>query len=172
MFREGRLAEDCFKELIKEVSAIFSSEPNMLKLKDPITVVGDVHGQYYDFVKMLEVGGPPGDTQYIFLGDYVDRGSFSIEVVALIYAIKIRHPKRVKMLRGNHECRQMTAFFNFRDECEHKYDAGVYNAFMESFDALPLAASINGKFIAVHGGISPDLPNLRAINSIDRFQEP
>lgn len=112
--REGRVEEECFKELIKEVSAIFSSEPNMLKLKDPITVVGDVHGQYYDFVKMLEVGGPPGETQYIFLGDYVDRGSYSIEVLALIFAIKIKFPKRVWMLRGNHECRQMTAFFQLQ----------------------------------------------------------
>jgi len=134
--------------------------------------VGDIHGQYYDLVKLLEVGGAPGDTQYIFLGDYVDRGSFSVEVVATLYTLKIRHPKRVRMLRGNHECRQMTSFFNFREECEYKYDVGVYDAFMASFDNLPLAATINGKFLVVHGGISPELPNLKAINRINRFQEP
>eukprot|EP00413_Alexandrium_margalefii_P013864 CAMPEP_0204540770 /NCGR_PEP_ID=MMETSP0661-20131031/17730_1 /ASSEMBLY_ACC=CAM_ASM_000606 /TAXON_ID=109239 /ORGANISM="Alexandrium margalefi, Strain AMGDE01CS-322" /LENGTH=534 /DNA_ID=CAMNT_0051547427 /DNA_START=24 /DNA_END=1624 /DNA_ORIENTATION=+ len=144
----------------------------MLKLNDPITIVGDIHGQYYDLVKLFEVGGGPGDTQYLFLGDYVDRGSFSVEVVALLYATKIRYPKRVRMLRGNHECRQMTSFFNFREECEYKYDVGVYDAIMESFDNLPLAATINGKFLAVHGGLSPDLPFIRAINNIDRFQEP
>merc|ERR1719217_1804194 len=172
LFREGRVQEDCFLDPIKDVSAIFSSEPNMLKLKDPITVVGDIHGQYYDFVKMLEVGGAPGETQYIFLGDFVDRGSYSIEVLALIFAIKIKFPKRIWMLRGNHECRQMTAFFNFRDECEHKYNAGVYDAIMDAFDTLPLSATINGKFIAVHGGISPDLKKLKDLNGVDRFHEP
>jgi len=135
-------------------------------------VVGDIHGQYFDLVKLLEVGGVPGDTQYIFLGDYVDRGSFSVEVIALLFATKIRYPKRIRMLRGNHECRQMTSFFNFREECEHKYDISVYNAFMETFDMLPVAATINGKFLCVHGGLSPELPNLKAINGINRFTEP
>lgn len=169
---EGLLAQDLLLDLIKKASDIFEAEPNLLKLNDPITVVGDIHGQYYDLAKLFEVGGAPGDTQYIFLGDYVDRGSFSVEVVALMYAIKLRHPKRVRMLRGNHECRQMTSFFNFREECEYKYDISVYNAFMDSFDTLPLAATINGKFLCVHGGLSPELPNTKAINGINRFQEP
>ena len=88
----------------------------MIKLKDPITVVGDIHGQYYDFIKLLDVGGDPPNTQYLFLGDYVDRGSYSIEVLLLIYSMKLTFPKRIWMLRGNHESRQMTQFFNFRDE--------------------------------------------------------
>lgn len=169
---EGVLAQELLLDIIKKATELFEAEPNLLKLNDPITVVGDIHGQYYDLVKLLEVGGPPGDTQYIFLGDYVDRGSFSVEVVATMYALKIRHPKRVRMLRGNHECRQMTSFFNFREECEYKYDISVYNAFMDSFDNLPLAATINGKFLVVHGGLSPELPNVKAINRVNRFQEP
>jgi len=169
---EGMLTQELLLYLVKQACALFESEPNLLKLTDPITVVGDIHGQYFDLLKLLEVGGLPGDIQYLFLGDYVDRGSFSIEVIALLYAIKIRHPKRVRMLRGNHECRQMTSFFNFREEAEYKYDINVYNAVMESFDMLPLAATINGKFLAVHGGISPELTTVKAINSINRFQEP
>lgn len=169
---EGALMQEALLELIKRASELFAKEPNMLKLNDPITVVGDIHGQFYDLVKLLEVGGKPGDGQYIFLGDYVDRGSFSIEAVALLFAYKIAYPKRVRMLRGNHECRQMTSFFNFREECEYKYDEGVYNAFMDAFDTLPLAATINGKFLAVHGGLSPDLTSLKAIAMINRFQEP
>jgi len=169
---EGVLSQECLLDLIKKASTLFEAEPNLLKLSDPITVVGDIHGQYFDLVKLFEVGGPPGEVQYIFLGDYVDRGSFSIEVVAMLYAIKIKHPKRVRMLRGNHECRQMTSFFNFREECEYKYDINVYNAVMESFDTQPLAATINGKFLCVHGGLSPELPNLKAINGVNRFQEP
>mmetsp|Transcript_71784 Transcript_71784/g.166036 ORF Transcript_71784/g.166036 Transcript_71784/m.166036 type:complete len:558 (-) Transcript_71784:129-1802(-) len=169
---EGLLSRELLLDLVRKAQNLFHGEPNMLKLNDPITIVGDIHGQYYDLIKLFEVGGGPGDTQYLFLGDYVDRGSFSIEVVALLYATKIRYPKRVRMLRGNHECRQMTSFFNFREECEYKYDIGVYDAIMDSFDTLPLAATINGKFLAVHGGLSPELLFIRAINNIDRFQEP
>ncbi|KAF4724634.1 Serine/threonine-protein phosphatase 2B catalytic subunit alpha, variant 2, partial [Perkinsus olseni] len=76
------------------------------------------------------------------------------------------------LLRGNHECRQMTAFFNFRDECEYKYNLTVYELFMESFDSLPLAAVVNGKFLCIHGGLSPDLNSLADFNNINRFQEP
>lgn len=151
---------------------LFASEHNLLKLKDPITVVGDIHGQYFDFVKLLDVGGEPGEFQYLFLGDYVDRGSFSIECLLLVFALKLNYPDRVWLLRGNHECRQMTAFFNFRDECEYKYDQVVYKAFMEAFDALPICAILNGKFLAVHGGISPELKTLKQLDKLDRFQEP
>eukprot|EP00440_Ansanella_granifera_P037337 gb/GFBE01040509.1/.p1 GENE.gb/GFBE01040509.1/~~gb/GFBE01040509.1/.p1 ORF type:complete len:558 (+),score=126.35 gb/GFBE01040509.1/:1-1674(+) len=169
---EGALSQELLLEVISKASDLFKDEPNLLKLNDPITVVGDIHGQYYDLVKLLEVGGPPGETQYIFLGDYVDRGSFSVEVVAAMYALKIKYPKQIRMLRGNHECRQMTSFFNFREECEYKYDIGVYNAFMDSFDNLPLAATINGKFLCVHGGLSPDMTSMKAINKLNRFTEP
>jgi serine/threonine-protein phosphatase 2B catalytic subunit len=82
---------------------MLKKEPNLLKLKDPVTVVGDIHGQYYDFVKMIDVGGDPENTKYLFLGDYVDRGSFSVEVVLLVYTLKLNYPKTVFLLRGNHE---------------------------------------------------------------------
>eukprot|EP00928_Gymnodinium_smaydae_P085835 TRINITY_DN694_c0_g1_i1.p1 TRINITY_DN694_c0_g1~~TRINITY_DN694_c0_g1_i1.p1 ORF type:complete len:551 (-),score=133.98 TRINITY_DN694_c0_g1_i1:73-1725(-) len=169
---EGALSQELVLDIIKRASDLFSAEPNLLKLSDPITVVGDIHGQYFDLVKLLEVGGSPAEQQYIFLGDYVDRGSFSIEVVILLFAYKIRYPKLIRMLRGNHECRQMTSFFNFREECEYKYNSSVYDAFMDAFDTLPLACTINGKFLAVHGGISPKMASLKAVNGVDRFMEP
>jgi serine/threonine-protein phosphatase 2B catalytic subunit len=99
-------------------------------LQDPVTVVGDLHGQFYDMVKMLDVGGSPETTKYLFLGDYVDRGSFSVEVVLLLFSLKLNFPGTIFMLRGNHECRQMTAFFNFRAECLYKYDLDTYELFM------------------------------------------
>lgn len=91
----------------------------MVAIDDPITIVGDLHGQFYDFLKLLEndVGGNSETTKYVFLGDYVDRGNFSVEVLLLILAMKINRPKQVVLLRGNHECRQLTSYFNFRTEC-------------------------------------------------------
>lgn len=135
-------------------------------------MVGDIHGQFYDLVKMFEVGGKIENNKYLFLGDFVDRGSFSIEVLILIYAIKINFPTTIFILRGNHECRQLTAFFNFKDECLYKYDQEVYDMFMDSFDNLPLGCVLNGKFIAVHGGISPELKTIEDIKRIDRYHEP
>mmetsp|Transcript_4605 Transcript_4605/g.11273 ORF Transcript_4605/g.11273 Transcript_4605/m.11273 type:complete len:515 (-) Transcript_4605:178-1722(-) len=174
LLREGKLHKQTLLDIIARVTEIYRSEPTLVKVRDPITVVGDIHGQYYDFVKLLDVGGDPmtTQTQYLFLGDYVDRGSYAIEVLMVLFCIKISLPKRVWMLRGNHECRQMSSFFNFRDECEAKYDTTVYNAFMECFDALPLACLINGKFLGVHGGISPDLVSLKQLDRTDRFAEP
>lgn len=129
----------------------------MLELQDPVTIVGDIHGQFYDFLQILELGGNPPETKYLFLGDFVDRGNWSVEVLLLLFALKINHPGRVFILRGNHECRQMTTYFNFRAECMNKYDLEVYDRFMDSFDTIPLACLVNSRFLAVHGGISPDM---------------
>ncbi len=87
--REGRLAKADLLELINIFIGIVKAEPNIVKIEDPVTVVGDIHGQFYDLLKLLEVGGNPEDTKYLFLGDYVDRGAFSIEVIILLYALKV-----------------------------------------------------------------------------------
>jgi serine/threonine-protein phosphatase 2B catalytic subunit len=88
--REGRLDKSDLLDLINIFIGIVKAEPNIVKIDDPVTVVGDIHGQYYDLLKLLEVGGNPEDTKYLFLGDYVDRGAFSIECVLLLYAIKVK----------------------------------------------------------------------------------
>ena len=155
--REGVIEKADLLQLISLFKAQIKSEPNILKIQDPVTVVGDIHGQYYDLLKCLEVGGNPENTKYLFLGDYVDRGAFSIECVLLLCAIKLNYKNTVLMLRGNHECRQMTSFFNFKQECEVKYDLEVYEKIMEAFDNLPICCMINEKFIAIHGGISPEI---------------
>jgi len=168
---EGRVSKaDCL-QLVGLAVSIFRRERTLIELKDPVTIVGDIHGQFYDMLRMFELGGDVESTKYLFLGDYVDRGSFSIEVVLMLYALKINYPNTVFLLRGNHECRQMTSFFNFREECLHKYDEEIYCTIMESFDTLPLSCIVNNKFLAVHGGISPELSTLEDISRIQRFQE-
>jgi len=172
LHKEGRITKEDITQLVQSVNKILRNEGNLLYLEDPLTIIGDIHGQFYDAVKILDIAGNLDDTRYLFLGDFVDRGSFSIEVLVLLYSIKICYPNTVYFLRGNHECRQMTSFFNFRAECLYKYDQEVYELFMDSFDLLPLACVVNGKFLALHGGISPDLRTLDDINAVDRFKEP
>ena len=121
---------------------------------------------------MLEKAGDPETIKYapsssrrsyLFLGDYVDRGIYSVEVVMLLMAIKVNYPKSFILLRENHECRNMTDHFTFREECLRKFDQDVYKLFMEVFDALPLSCIADKKYLCMHGGISPDLKKISQI---------
>lgn len=177
LYNEGTVSKaDCL-ELLDLATSLFSTshpekEKTLMEVRDPITIVGDIHGQYYDLVKMLEVAGDPEEMKYLFLGDYVDRGCFSMEVIMLLFSIKICHPATVLMIRGNHECRQMTSYFNFREECLFKYDLETYERVMDCFDCMPLGCLVNGKFLAVHGGIGPSFRLLDDLGTIKRFKEP
>jgi len=151
---------------------IIKKEPNLASISEPVCIVGDIHGQFYDLCHLIEKAGKPKKINYLFMGDYVDRGIYSMEVIILLFALKLNYPESLLLLRGNHECRNMTQHFTFREEAINKYDEEVYDLCMNVFDALPLSAIVNKKYLAVHGGISPELKKLDNFEKINRFQEP
>merc|ERR1711865_759870 len=169
---EARISEVDILELCQKAQEILQQEPNVTPCHAPLTVVGDIHGQYHDLLELFRIGGRCPDTNYLFLGDYVDRGYYSVESVTLLLLLKVRFPERVHILRGNHESRQITQVYGFYDECVRKYgSANVWTAFTNLFDFLPLAALIDDRVFTPHGGLSPTIQTMSDINELDRIQE-
>eukprot|EP00998_Keelungia_sp_KM082_P012231 NODE_854_length_1593_cov_117.547067_g844_i0.p1 GENE.NODE_854_length_1593_cov_117.547067_g844_i0~~NODE_854_length_1593_cov_117.547067_g844_i0.p1 ORF type:complete len:474 (-),score=95.34 NODE_854_length_1593_cov_117.547067_g844_i0:94-1515(-) len=136
-----------------------------------LTVCGDVHGQYYDLLKIFELGGLPSESNpYLFNGDFVDRGSFSVECIMLLLAWKCCLPGHMHMHRGNHEGRNLNTVYGFQGEVKAKYDDKVFELFQELFAALPLCSTINNKVFVVHGGLfSQDGVTIAKLNQLNRF---
>ena len=144
------------------------SQPIFLELESPITVCGDIHGQYPDLLKLFEIGSFPPNTNYIFMGDYVDRGKQSIECICLLLAYKIKYEENFFILRGNHECGSINRIYGFFDECKRRYNVKIWKHFVDLFNCLPIAASIDDKIFIVHGGLSPELKLIENLNKIMR----
>nr|XP_006228527.2 serine/threonine-protein phosphatase 5 isoform X1 [Rattus norvegicus] len=141
---------------------------------EKITVCGDTHGQFYDLLNIFELNGLPSETNpYIFNGDFVDRGSFSVEVILTLFGFKLLYPDHFHLLRGNHETDNMNQIYGFEGEVKAKYTAQMYELFSEVFEWLPLAQCINGKVLIMHGGLfSEDGVTLDDIRKIERNRQP
>nr|XP_043620256.1 serine/threonine-protein phosphatase BSL1-like [Erigeron canadensis] len=165
-------------ELCYAAEQIFMSEPTVLDLKAPIKVFGDLHGQFIDLMRLFDEYGFPssaGDITYIdylFLGDYVDRGQHSLETITLLLALKINYPENVHLIRGNHEAADVNALFGFRLECIERMGENdglwAWQRFNVLFNHLPLAALIEQKIICMHGGIGRSIHSVEQIENIER----
>jgi len=166
------LSEIELKQLCDMVKAILMEESNVQPVHSPVTVCGDIHGQFYDLLELFKQGGEIPKTRYVFMGDFVDRGHHSVETLELLLCYKARYPECITLLRGNHECRQVTQVYGFYDECFRKYgSANAWKYCTELFDYFALASVIDGQILCVHGGLSPDLTTLDQIRLLERNQE-
>lgn len=166
------LKESEVKELCERVMEILMEESNVQRIDCPVTICGDIHGQFYDLKELFKVGSDVPDTNYLFMGDFVDRGFYSVETFQLLLALKARHPDRITLIRGNHESRQITQVYGFYDECLRKYGSvNVWRYCTEIFDYLSLSALVEDRIFCVHGGLSPSVNTLDQIRLLDRKQE-
>ena len=167
------LSDNDLSELCFMVKSILSTESNVIEIDAPVIVCGDIHGQFYDLLHLFEIGGNLPEKQYLFLGDYVDRGIYSVEVMTYLLLLKVKYPSRIHLLRGNHETRSITQDYGFYDECIQKYGSPVaWQFFTDVFDYFSVAALINNSICCVHGGLSPDLRTIDQIRyCIDRNKE-
>ncbi|CAE7702768.1 dis2 [Symbiodinium sp. CCMP2456] len=146
----------------------FAEQDMLLHLAAPMQVAGDVHGQYFDLLRLLTFGGSPEDANYLFLGDYVDRGKNSIECIALLFAFKAKYPEKIFMLRGNHECASINRIYGFYEECKRRYSVKLWTSFGDAFQYMPVCALIDDRIVCMHGGLSPDLISFDQIEQIQR----
>ena len=116
------LTERSVNKVCKKLREILEREPNVVSISTPVTVCGDIHGQHFDLMELFKVGGNCPDTNYLFLGDYVDRGYYSVECISLLMTLKLRYPNRIYLLRGNHESKAITQVYGFYNECYEKYN--------------------------------------------------
>lgn len=163
-----QLTEAEVRGLCLKTREIFLSQPILLELEAPLKICGDIHGQYYDLLRLFEYGGFPPESNYLFLGDYVDRGKQSLETICLLLAYKIKYPENFFLLRGNHECASINRIYGFYDECKRRYNIRLWKTFTDCFNCLPVAAILDEKIFCCHGGLSPDLQSMEQIRRIMR----
>eukprot|EP00442_Polarella_glacialis_P004939 CAMPEP_0115084424 /NCGR_PEP_ID=MMETSP0227-20121206/21249_1 /TAXON_ID=89957 /ORGANISM="Polarella glacialis, Strain CCMP 1383" /LENGTH=297 /DNA_ID=CAMNT_0002473223 /DNA_START=96 /DNA_END=986 /DNA_ORIENTATION=- len=162
------LEEEALRTLCIAVRSTLLSQSVFLELQAPINVCGDVHGQFHDLLRLFQYGGFPPERNYLFLGDYVDRGKQSLETITLLFAIKVRWPNNFFLLRGNHECASITRIYGFYDECKRRFNMKLWKSFCDVFNCLPVSALIDERILCMHGGLSPELSHFDEIRRLAR----
>ena len=166
------LPEGDLKQLCEKAKEIFIEESNVQNVSAPVIICGNIHGQIYDLLKLFKIGGDIPNSKYIFMGDYVDRGYNSVEVVELLLALKVKYPAHITLLRGNHESRTISHYYGFHEEITRKYgNSNAWEYLTNLFDYLPIAALVEGKIFCVHGGLSPYISTIDQIRLINRKME-
>merc|ERR1719284_2150608 len=166
------LSEKELRIVCEKVKELLIEESNVQPVNSPVTICGDIHGQFFDLLELFKIGGELPGTNYIFIGDFVDRGYNSVETSELLLCLKVKYPSHITLLRGNHESRQITQVYGFYDECLRKYgNANPWKYCTEIFDYLTLSAIVENSIFCVHGGLSPDIKLLDQIRTIQRVQE-
>jgi serine/threonine-protein phosphatase 6 catalytic subunit len=166
------MPESDFRKICYLLKELLLEEDAVAAVPTPATLVGDLHGQYYDVLELFKIGGSMDSTHYVFLGDYVDRGYNSVETWQLLALLKVKYPSRVTLLRGNHESRQVSQVYGLYDEISRKYgNPALWRDMTDTFDYLPLAAVVGNEIFCVHGGLSPDISHVDQVRHIDRIGE-
>ena len=162
------LTEAEIKNICKWARPVFLQQPMLLEVVAPLKICGDVHGQFTDLLRLFEYGGFPPKCNYLFLGDYVDRGKQSLETICLLLSYKIQYPKSFFLLRGNHEAAGINRIYGFYDECKRRYSIRLWKVFSDVFNCLPVSAIVDEKILCMHGGLSPELNSFQQVKNLLR----
>jgi len=125
------LAEDLIERLIQDTREVLMCQPMLLKLETPVKICGDIHGQFTDLLRIFKACGFPPKANYLFLGDYVDRGKQSLETICLLFAYKVKYPLNFFLLRGNHECASINRIYGFYDEVKRRHTVRLWRRFTD-----------------------------------------
>jgi len=171
--KRGEIIEESeVKALCDKAREILAKEDNIKRVNPPVTIAGDIHGQFYDLNELFKIGGECPDTNYIFMGNLIGKGANCVETFLLLLALKVRYPDHMTLLRGNHESKAISQVYNFYNESLSKYgSANVWSYCNEIFELMNLAALVGDKIFCVHGGLSPAINTLDEIRQIDRKQD-
>lgn len=165
------LTEIEIENICNQAIDILILEPNICKVAPTSVAIGDIHGQFSDLLQIFKTYGTPSKINYVFLGDFVDRGENSLECILLLLVYKIMYPKGITLLRGNHEQKNINKVYGFHDEVCAKYgNSNVWSTINKVFSCFSLACIIDGKYLCVHGGISPRL-TISKLERVDRFEK-
>uniref|UniRef100_A0A8R1DZ28 Serine/threonine-protein phosphatase n=2 Tax=Caenorhabditis japonica TaxID=281687 RepID=A0A8R1DZ28_CAEJA len=166
--------EECeISDLIAECNQVFTRQPMMIECAPPVSIVGDIHGQFGDLMRIFNTIGFPPEVNYLFLGDYIDRGQFSVETMLILMCIKMKYPENFILLRGNHETKLINRIYGFYDDLNKRFGTPrLYDDFTKMFEQMPLTGLVGKRILCMHGGLSNDLMNAKSLDILNAFARP